>query len=131
MFKTESGLLIEDDSLNKYELENGYLSYRHAWDRITGNASMILCNNMPEVDSGIWDNIQVGSLYDSEEDSYSEVYQWYIIDINDWDVDYLRDNDINDFIITYSDVLDCYILAVTHWGTSWDYVLTDIKIERC
>ena len=92
---------------------------------------MILCNNMPEVDSGIWDNIQVGSLYDSEEDSYSEVYQWYIIDINDWDVDYLRGNDINDFIITYSDVLDCYILAVTHWGTSWDYVLTDIKIERC
>ena len=86
---------------------------------------------MPEVDSGIWDNIQVGSLYDSEEDSYSEVYQWYIIDINDWDVDYLRGNDINDFIITYSDVLDCYILAVTHWGTSWDYVLTDIKIERC
>ena len=30
-------------------------------------------------------------------------------------------------IVYYSEELDLYIWGVTHYGTSWDYVLTDIK----
>lgn len=32
-------------------------------------------------------------------------------------------------IVFYNESLDLYIWGVTHWGTSWDYVLTDIKLE--
>lgn len=32
-------------------------------------------------------------------------------------------------IVFYCDVLDLYIWGVDHWGTSWDYVPTNIKLE--
>ena len=49
-----------------------------------------------------------------------EIYQWYITDCSKWDVEYL----IKTFglLFTYSDLLDCYILCATHFGTGWDYV---------
>ena len=33
-------------------------------------------------------------------------------------------------IVFYNEALDMYVWGVTHWGTSWDYVLTDIKIVK-
>lgn len=33
-------------------------------------------------------------------------------------------------IVYYNETLDLYVWGVTHWGTSWDYVLTDIPCER-
>ena len=33
-------------------------------------------------------------------------------------------------IVYYNEALDMYVWAVTHYGTSWDYVLTNIKIEK-
>lgn len=49
-----------------------------------------------------------------------EICQWYITDCSKFDVEYLT----NAFglIFTYSDLLDCYILCVTHFGTGWSYV---------
>ena len=32
-------------------------------------------------------------------------------------------------LIFYNEGLDIYLLGVTHFGTSWDYVPTDINIE--
>ena len=29
-----------------------------------------------------------------------------------------------------NDELDIYILGVTHWGTSWGYVLTDLELVK-
>ena len=31
-------------------------------------------------------------------------------------------------ILSYSNLLECDVLCVDHWGTSWDYVLTDVKL---
>lgn len=53
-------------------------------------------------------------------DDQVEIYQWYITDCSKWDMEYLRDT--FGLLFTYSDMLDCYILCVTHFGTSWDYV---------
>ena len=53
----------------------------------------------------------------SEYGNSGEVYQWYAI--NDSDADWLKRH--NQYI-TYSDMLDTYFLAITHFGTSWDYV---------
>jgi hypothetical protein len=51
------------------------------------------------------------------ESDFAEVYQWFAIGGND--AEYLKDH--NQYI-TYSDMLDTYFLAITHCGTSWDYV---------
>ena len=59
-----------------------------------------------------------------EQDEPGEVYQWYIVSDNGAAI--LQD--INE-IIYYNDELDMYLWGVTHYETSWDYVLTNIKIE--
>ena len=59
-----------------------------------------------------------------EQDDEPEVFQWYI-------VDYLGARllqEINE-IVYYNETLDMYLWGVTHYGTSWDYVLTSIKID--
>lgn len=60
-----------------------------------------------------------------EQEEPAEVYQWYIVSDNGAAI--LQD--INE-IIYYNDELDMYLWGVTHYGTSWDYVLTNIEIER-
>jgi hypothetical protein len=38
--------------------------------------------------------------------------------------------DYTDEIVFYNENLDMYIWSITHFGTSWDYVLTDIKLVK-
>ena len=58
---------------------------------------------------------------EEEQERQPEVYQWYII--SDPFAELLQE--INE-IVYYSEDLDMYLWGVTHYGTSWDYVLTDI-----
>ena len=53
-----------------------------------------------------------------------EVFQWYIVSDNGADI-LERVNEI----VYYNEELDMYLWGVTHFGTSWSYVLTDIPIE--
>ena len=69
--------------------------------------------------------IENGSDYDEENDEYTEIFQYYIISGNGAQIL----EDYTDEIVYYNSVLDMYVWGVTHWGTSWDYVLTDIRIE--
>ena len=62
---------------------------------------------------------------EEEQDYLPEVYQWFII--SGMGADILQD--YTDEIVYYLPIINCYVWGVTHWGTSWDYVLTDIKIE--
>lgn len=67
-----------------------------------------------------------GSDYDEENDEYAEIYQYYIISNSGAKVlEYWTDE-----IVYYNERLDMYVWGVTHWGTSWDYVLTDIEVKR-
>lgn len=60
-----------------------------------------------------------------EQDNQREIFQYYIIDdrlaeiLQEW----------TDEIVYYVPLLDIYVWGITHWGTSWDYVLTNIKID--
>ena len=56
----------------------------------------------------------------------AEIFQYYII--SDAGAEILKQ--WTNEIVYYIPVLDIYIWGVTHCGTSWDYVLTDIKIEK-
>lgn len=60
-----------------------------------------------------------------EQDEEAEVFQWFII--SDRGAEILQD--LTDEIVYYIPVLDVYVWGVTHWGTSWDYVLTDIPVK--
>ena len=62
---------------------------------------------------------------ENEQDEMPEVFQWYIIDDNGARIC----EEFNE-IVYYNETLDMYLWGVTHWGTSWDYVLTDIECEK-
>ena len=68
---------------------------------------------------------QIDELQDEQDNQGKEIFQYYIIDsqlaqiLQEW----------TNEIIYYIDFLDIYIWGVTHWGTSWDYVLTNIEID--
>lgn len=68
---------------------------------------------------------QIADL-EREQDENPEIYQYYIISDNG--ADFLKR--FTSEIVYYIPVLDIYVWGVTHWGTCWDYVLTDIKIEE-
>lgn len=63
-------------------------------------------------------------LEDAEGYPTAEVYQYYIV--SDPAVKILEENNE---LVWYCEELDLYIWGVCHWGTSWDYVLTNIKID--
>lgn len=60
-----------------------------------------------------------------EQDEQQEIYQYYIISDNLAEI--LKD--YTDEIVYYIPALDIYVWGITHYGTSWDYVLTNIKID--
>ena len=60
-----------------------------------------------------------------EQDEQREIFQYYIV--SDAGADIIK-NYTNDPLF-YIDFLNCYVWGVTHWGTSWDYVLTDCKLK--
>lgn len=111
--------------LNDYEKEHGKISYRTLLKYY--DTSLILCNNIIEVDELLYDNIEVGEIYDEENDYYKDIYQFYIIDLNYWEIENIRKYYNDELIIAYSEKLDNFVLLVDHLGTSWDYVLTDIE----
>lgn len=56
-----------------------------------------------------------------EDARYYEIYQYFIV--SDRGADILQEAGE---IVYYNEALDMYVWGVTHWGTSWDYVLTNI-----
>lgn len=82
------------------------------------NPSQIIENEINEI------NEQIEEL-ESEQCDDPEVFQWFII--SDWGARLLQQETSE--IVYYNETLDMYLWGVTHCGTSWDYVLTSIKID--
>lgn len=101
--------------VSEYGLKKGYLDYR-TLSEIVG----------PCIFNGI---IRDRTMSDWEmiNGEFDEmVFADYII--SEQGAKFLREN--TDEYVFYNDELDVYIWAITHWGTSWDYVLTDIKLKE-
>ena len=105
-------------------MKTNYISFADAVKRF--NNSLILCNNIAELDSTLWDNIRF-SLED-EDGNYREIMQYFITDCTTEDVRYLEQ--WFGLLFTFSEMLDCYILCVDHWGTSWDSVMIEDNSPR-
>lgn len=92
--------------------------------------SYVLCNNIVTIDPSVIDNARF-SWYCNEDTFYDgeqrEIYQWFISDASEDDVNYLEET--FGLLFSYSDLLDCYILCVDHYGTSWDYVYCETSNE--
>ena len=101
--------------VSKHGLEHGYLDYK-ALAEILGDC--ILNNTVRAATMEDWE------IFNGE---FREmVFQDYII--SEYGYEFLQE--FTDELVFYNEKLDMYIWAVTHFGTSWDYVLTDIKLEK-
>lgn len=60
-----------------------------------------------------------------EEENNQEIFQYYIVSDNGAEII----KQYTDDPLFYNEELDMYVWGVTHYGTSWNYVLTDIKLN--
>lgn len=91
------------------------------------NNAYILCNNIVEIDE-LYKSAN-HSDSDEDDDSYTEVFQYYISDVTEFDKEFLEEN-FPGVKFGYSPLLDKYVLEVTHFGTAWDYVWCETKIKN-
>ena len=105
--------------VSDYGMENGYVDYR----TLAKAFDCVLNNNIMQCGIGYWDLFS-GVDYDDETDEPIEFYQFYIV--SDPGAKALAEANET---VWYNEDLDMYVWGVTHWGTSWDYVLTNIKID--
>ena len=122
------------NEISRYGLENGYLDYRtlaKAFDAVLVNDITKLFYadvngeySEAELVNGWIDNSEQIDAK-KEQDETPDIYQYYIVSNGGADILQKYTNDP----VYYLPVLDCYIWGVTHYGTSWDYVLTDVKLE--
>lgn len=114
------GDMVYGVKVNKYGLEHGRLDYGTLYKILGGpilNNHIRIATRYTEMDK--WELV-LG------EDSREDIYQEYII--SDAAFDFLKR--YTDEIVYYNEELEVYLWCVTHFGTSWDYVLTDIELVR-
>lgn len=111
------------NEISNYGKEHGFLDY----DTFSRAFDHVLNNSIFEFGQDIgygWELVN-GLDFDYEEEEIieePEVFQWYIV--SDSGAQIIQD--YTNEILYYHDELDIYLWGVTHWGTGWDYVLTDI-----
>lgn len=107
--------------ISEYGQKNGFVDYftlSQAFNHVLNNEIIANTCNI-----GNWDLIS-GCDYDEKNDEFIEIYQYYIV--SDRGADILTE--FNE-IVYYNESLDMYVWGITHFGTSWDYVLTDIPCK--
>ena len=111
------------NEISNYGKEHGFLDY----DTFSRAFDHVLNNSIFEFGQGIgygWELVN-GLDFDYEEEEIieePEVFQWYIV--SDSGAQIIQD--YTNEILYYHDELDIYLWGVTHWGTGWEYVLTNI-----
>ena len=111
--------------ISDYGLDNGFIDYRtlaKCFDAVLNNEII-----SKTCDLGYWETVNGSEFWEDEEGNEynNEIFQYFII--GDRGAEILQE--LTNEIVFYNDFLDLYVWGVTHYGTSWDYVLTDIKIE--
>lgn len=107
-----SGIIDNTDEIEELEEKRDELEEENE-----NSPSQILENEIYDI------NDRITELESEQEER--EVFQWFIVD--DWGARLLQ-QETNE-IVYYNETLDMYLWGVTHYGTSWNYVLTNIKID--
>lgn len=110
------------NKISDYGLQNGYVDY----GTLAKAFDTVLCNDIinKTFDIGYWEQIH-GSVLDEDGNS-TEIFQFYIISESGAEIlQYWTDE-----IIFYNEELNLYVWGVTHYGTAWNYVLTNIPCTK-
>ena len=99
--------------VSEHGLEHGYLDYL-TLSKMVGDCFQN--NTIREATMCDWEMVN-GEFRNA-------IMSDYVISRNGFRV--LRD--YTDEVVFYNETLDIYVWAIDHYGTSWDYVLTDIKL---
>ena len=129
--------------LNREELRSHRLSYA----TLASQFDCVLCNEISSADESLWDNVHCGECetyyHDGEEitreeyekleeegcenieSRYKDIFQFYIVSENaTWYLEQCGE------LVLYSPLIDSYVWCIDHYGTSWDYVMTSIKLNE-
>lgn len=129
MSRTLYGSYFYGNKISEYGLENNRLDYEtlaKAFDAVLYNDIWALSDDWENTNTPDHSD-EIDELEEQIEELEAqidepEVFQYFIISdagaeiVSEW----------TDDPVYYSDRLDMYVWGVTHWGTSWDYVLTDV-----
>lgn len=116
-WEQESGFIDNTEKIEELEEEKEELGYKLDDLVEEGNEE-----EADKVRQEIYDiEAQIEELQE-EQDDYPEIYQYYIV--SDRGAEILKE--INE-IVFYNAELDMYVWGITHYGTAWSYVLTNIK----
>lgn len=86
-------------------------------------SQMVLFNNYPNISENYYNNdLQAGTLQSLED---GNVYQWYAVEIIG-----NEDEETERLGIFWDEVLEIYIMPVTHFGTGWTGVNPVNERER-
>lgn len=122
------------NKISDYGIENNRVDYRtllKSFDAVINNTIIsveefvdyweVVNGSICEYYDADGNEVEPGEEYESEE--YNEVYTWFIISEQGAKIleDYTNE------IVYYNEKLDIYLLGITHWGTAYDMVLTEIK----
>lgn len=102
------------EQVSYYGLQNGYLDYQ-TLAKIVGDC--ILNNEIRAATMEDWEMVNG--------DFTEMVFQDYII--SEQSYKFLAEH--TDEYVFYNERLDVYIWAVTHFGTAWSHVLTNIRLD--
>ena len=115
--------------IDSWEMESGFSDYSEEIEELESKIEELeeLESLTEEQEAQLQeyrDELQELEDTDDYYDAMESVYQWFIV--SDAFADVLKD--INQ-ILFYNRELDIYVWGVTHYGTSWNYVLTDVPIN--
>ena len=116
------------NEISEYGRKHGFVDY----GTLAKAFDAVLNNNIINVEIGYWEQTsgfinnqeQIEEL-ENEMEYTPDIFQYYIVD--DAGAHLLEDYDE---IVFYNDELDMYLWGVTHYGTAWNYVLTNIPCEK-
>ena len=118
----ENGYIDNSETIEELEEERDALELEQI-NMIKENA-----DNVPEYET-IQERIdeinEQREWLEREQEEQREIYQYFIV--SDYGAQLLKEYTSDP--VFYIPVLNCYVWGVTHYGTSWDYVLTDVKLE--
>lgn len=111
-------------------MEKKYItSYATAYKWLRND--FVLCNNIVEIDPTIYENMRFAlEEYDEDGDvtTRHEIFQWFITDASESEVEFLERH--FGLLFTYSELLDCFVLCVDHFGTMWRGVPCKTDLEN-
>ena len=114
-------MYLRKEDRNDYERETGRASYDTIVREFIGN--IVRCDKVMEVDEFLFDYIIVGDFGE-----LPDIYQAYICNVDQWNIDQLKELSCDEIILAYSQLLETEVLLVTHCGTSWKHVGTNVLL---